>query len=68
MRWPPAVAWPELAAGLADRGVVLGLGDDGHGAALVLLGHMGSQAQLPLVKRGLDALVDALATLTWSWR
>jgi aspartate aminotransferase-like enzyme len=53
--------WPDIAAALAERGVVLGAGRDATGRPLLLLGHLGSQADLSLVKHGLDAVIDLLA-------
>jgi aspartate aminotransferase-like enzyme len=60
IRVPEGVLWSELDAALQERGVMLASGDTESGAPLVIIGHMGNQAELAIVKRGLDALAEAL--------
>lgn len=56
---PEALGWPELDARLRARGLAAG-GSYGPLAGKVFrLGHMGTQADLTLVRRALDALADA---------
>jgi aspartate aminotransferase-like enzyme len=55
---PANMPWAVLADGLVERGVALGRGSDGAGRPVALCGHMGAQADLALVKRALDALID----------
>jgi len=63
LRVPEGITWEELDAGLRERGMVVA-GSLGPLAGDVFrIGHMGSQANLDLVNRGLDVLQDTLRRL-----
>lgn len=60
---PEGVAWNQLDAALRRRGMVVG-GSYGPLAGKVFrIGHMGSQADMDLLERGMDALAEALGEL-----
>lgn len=60
---PPSITWPAFDARLRERGLVVG-GSYGPLAGKVFrLGHMGSQASLPLVNQAIEILEDVCRTL-----
>jgi aspartate aminotransferase-like enzyme len=60
---PEAVGWNQLDAALRRRGMVVG-GSYGPLAGKVFrIGHMGTQANVDLLARGMDALEEALQEL-----
>lgn len=57
---PERLSWPELDRRLRERGMVVG-GSLGPLAGKVFrIGHMGAQADLELVRRGMDVLEEVL--------
>ncbi len=61
-RVPPGWTWPELDAALRARGMGVG-GSYGPLAGKVFrIGHMGSQARMELVQRGMDVLEEVLGS------
>ncbi|WP_376792554.1 pyridoxal-phosphate-dependent aminotransferase family protein [Thermoflexus sp.] len=57
---PQSLSWPELDRRLRERGMVVG-GSLGPLAGKVFrIGHMGAQADMALVRRGMDILEEAL--------
>ncbi len=61
VRVPQEVGWEELDRRLRARGVVFAGSLERLAGVVFRIGHMGSQAQLDLVRRGLDALEEAIA-------
>ncbi|GIV77462.1 aminotransferase class V-fold PLP-dependent enzyme [Litorilinea aerophila] len=60
-RVPEGWSWPELDQALRRRGMAVG-GSYGPLAGQVFrIGHMGSQADMALVERGMDVLAEVLA-------
>jgi aspartate aminotransferase-like enzyme len=63
VRVPESITWQELDAGLRRRGMVVG-GSYGPLAERVFrIGHMGTQADLDLLERGMQALAETLREL-----
>ena len=61
LKVPDSVVWEELDRGLREHGMVVG-GSWGPLAGRVFrIGHMGSQADVELVDRGMDVLAHVLA-------
>ena len=57
---PEGWSWPELDAALRKEGLAVG-GSYGPLAGKVFrIGHMGSQADMELVKRGMDVIEKVL--------
>ncbi len=61
LRVPDAISWPDLDARLRRRGMVVGGSWEKLAGKVFRIGHMGSQADLDLVRRGMDVLEEALA-------
>jgi aspartate aminotransferase-like enzyme len=59
-RVPPATGWERLDAALRARGVVVGNNFGALAGKVFRVGHMGSQADMALVKTALDALEEIL--------
>jgi aspartate aminotransferase-like enzyme len=60
---PDEVSWDQLDAALRRRGTVVG-GSYGPLAGKVFrIGHMGCQADMDLLERGMDTLADVLQEL-----
>jgi len=61
VRVPEALGWQELDRRLRARGVVVAGSLEKLQGVVFRIGHMGSQAQMDLVRRGMDALEEAIA-------
>jgi aspartate aminotransferase-like enzyme len=61
VRVPEALGWEELDRRLRARGVVVGGSLEKLAGVVFRIGHMGSQAQMDVVRRGMDALEEAIA-------
>jgi len=61
VRVPEALGWEELDRRLRARGVVVGGSLEKLAGVVFRIGHMGSQAQMDVVRRGLDALEEAVS-------
>lgn len=57
---PPHLTWQELDRRLRERGVVMGGSLGPLEGKVFRIGHMGSQADMALVERGLEALREAI--------
>lgn len=53
---PPDISWPELDARFRELGLVVGGSYGPLSGKIFRLGHMGSQADMPLVKQALDVI------------
>lgn len=58
---PDTISWPELDAGLRRRGMVVGGSWEKLAGKVFRIGHMGSQADMELVRTGMDVLEETLA-------
>jgi aspartate aminotransferase-like enzyme len=61
LRVPDAISWPELDDGLRRRGMVVGGSWEKLAGKVFRIGHMGSQADMELVRMGMDVLEETLA-------
>ncbi len=61
LKVPAGLTWQELDARLRQRGVVMGGSLGSLEGKVFRIGHMGSQANMSLVERGLEALRQAIA-------
>ena len=60
LRVPDGLPWPELDRRLRARGMAVGGSWEKLAGRVFRIGHMGHQARVELVTRGMDTLADAL--------
>ncbi len=63
LRVPEGLPWPELDRRLRARGMVVGGSWEKLASKVFRIGHMGHQARVDLVARGMNVLADAIKNL-----